>query len=414
MDDAHQPYTFISLAYEPWSDIWLNRQHIMSRMARAHRVLHCPRIPWWRELVSRIRCHQPIEWRSRRIAPTLNEIRPAPWLPQVWEWPDLDRFLQKLQAARLRSVLRRAGWDNRILYIWYPEMAGMVGRLGERLVCFHCYDYYLDYPWLRPRERHVLTDRMKRLLDRADLVFAAGGAMATQLGRRDVHIVPNGVDYELFAAAHTLDEPPPVDLAHIPQPIVAHVGRLHAGIDFALLAEIARRRRDWSVVALGPVPGSYPPEQQAAYNAFVREPNAYRIEGKPVIELPRYLRHARVALMAYQHIEWTKQIFPLKLFEYLAAGKPCVGPPIEENIRHSRFVTVATTPEEWVAAIEHWLANDTEELALERMAFARQNSWDARCRRILGLIADKLGDPPPLFGGLPVEPEPHTQGDTGQ
>lgn len=395
MGTLSRPYTFISLAHEPWSDVWLNRQHIMSRLASAHRVLHFPRIPRWRELVWKLKLHEPIEWRSRRLTPTLRELRPVPWLPRVREWPDLDRFLQKLQAARIRSSLRRRGWDNRIVYIWHPEMGDMAGRFGERLVCFHVYDDYTHYTWLRPEARREVEAQMHRLLARADLVFAAGEAMRTALPRDDVIVVPNGVDYELFATAHDVHEPPPSDMAHIPHPIVGHIGRLQMGVDIALLAEIARRRRDWSVLLLGPVPGRLPPEQQAALDLFRAQPNAYYIPGKPVAELPRYLRHVDVPVMAYKMAGWIKTAFPLKLFEYLAAGKPCVGSPLDENVRYGEYITVASTLDEWIGAIEHWLANDSEALAAKRMTLAKANSWDVRCRQILRAIAAKLGDPPP-------------------
>jgi glycosyltransferase involved in cell wall biosynthesis len=390
--DKH-PYTFVSFSRHPWSDVWLNRQHIMSRMARRHRVLFFSRVPRWKEYWWKLLTHEPIRWRSRAIMPSLIDLRPWPWLPGVPEWPDLDRFVDKLHVARIRSSLRRRRWDNRIVYVWHPEMAHMVGRFGERLSVFHCYDDYASYSWLSAGARRSIEEQIRRLLDTTDLVFAAGDAMRQTLARDDVHVIPNGVDYELFATAYGGDEPPPADMARIPQPIVAHVGRLHMGIDFELLTEIARRRRDWSVLVLGPIPGTYWAEQQAAYDAFRREPNAYHIEGKPVAELPRYLRHVRVALMAYRMTDWTRRIFPLKLFEYLAAGKPCVGPPLDENIRYKEYVTVAGSADEWVQAIEQWLHADSDEIARKRMALAHQNSWDSRCERILALIAQKLGEP---------------------
>ncbi|MBN1917618.1 MAG: glycosyltransferase [Verrucomicrobia bacterium] len=395
MTGSMGPYTFISFSRDPWNNVWLNRQHIMSRLTREHRALFCSRTPRWQEVWWKLRLREPIRWRSRTITPNLIDFRPWPWTPRVHEWPDLDRSIEKLHVARIRTALHRHGWDNRITYIWHPEMVRMAGRFSERLTCFHCYDDYAGYSWLDEAARRVTNSQIARLVDTADLVFAAGDAMRETLPRADVLVVPNGVDYELYSTARTLDEPPPADLARIPQPIVAHVGRLHMSIDFALLAEIARRRRNWSVLVLGPVPGPYPPEQQAAYDAFVREPNAYRIDGRPVVELPRYLRHVRVTLMAYQVMPWTRRIFPLKLFEYLAAGKPCVGPPLDELVRRAGYVTIVETVDEWIAAIEHWLANDSEVQATKRMALAKANSWDVRCRQILRAVAEKLGDPLP-------------------
>ena len=384
------PYTFVSFASSPWCDIWQTWQYITWRMAREHRVLFCSHVPSWLEVLHRVRIRDPIRWRAKRLSNSLTDMPAWPWLPRVPEWPDLDRFLQKMHTARLRASLNRRGWDNRILYIWHPEMADMVGRFDERLVCFHVYDDYTSYTHLTDEERRTVVGQTARLLERADLVFAAGTAMRATLDRDDVHVVPNAVDYPLFAGAAALDEPPPPDMAKIPKPILAHIGRLNVKIDYGLLAEIARRRPDWSVAVLGPFTGFFPPKEHAERTAFLAQPNAFHIPAKPAAELPRYLRHLDVALMAYRPVGWVQTISPIKLFEYTAAGRPIVAADIQEVRRYPDYVTIAQTPDEWVAAIEYWLANDSEALVRKRMALARENSWDARCEQILGLIGQRL------------------------
>lgn len=394
MSAAAEPYTFISFAWNPWSEVRQTFEHVAARLAREHRVLFCSRRLSWKALYAKLLEREPIGWRARTLSPTLVDLPPWLWLRGTPWWTELDGALHKLHVAQVRAALRRRRWDNRIAYIWHPNLVDMAGRFDERLVCFHCYDDYMGYTNLSQRERRVLSERLARLLDRADLVFAAGEAMRAQLDRRDVHVVPNGVEYDLFASAQTHDWPVPPEMAAIPRPIVAHVGRLNAKINFGLLAEIARRRRDWSVVVLGPLAPVFPHGQRADVAAFLAQPNAYHIERKPAAELPRYLRHVDVALMAYRVMGWVVRGFPLKLFEYLAAGKPCVGAPIEENLRYRDHITVAESPDEWVGAIEHWLANDSAELVRKRMALAKANSWQVRAARIVELVAGALGDAP--------------------
>jgi len=381
---------FLSFSLDAWSPVWLNRHHIMSRMAKQAPVLFVSQRARPRDTIASFFLHHLPRPGRRQIAPNLIELVPPRWLPRFETIPPIERLVQTTEAMMVHRGLRRYAPASRILYLWHPQFEPMVGRFGESLVVFHCYDDYAGMPGLTPGQQARITRAQERLARRADLVFAAGESMRTLIPREDVHVIPNGVDYELFATAHERDTPPPPEMASMPHPIVAHIGRLNVKIDFELLGEIARRRRDWSVVLIGPFAKYIAPELQARLDAFLAHPNAYHIPGKPVVELPRYLRHVDVTLMAYRPIGWVHHISPIKLFEYTATGKPIVATDIEELRRYPEYATLAHTPDEWIAAIEHWLANDSEELARKRMAFAKANSWDVRCRRILELIESKL------------------------
>jgi UDP-galactopyranose mutase len=351
-------------------------------------------VPPWDEALS-VLIRNPLGWRSRRITPRLVELRPWPWLPRVPQWEALDAALGKLHVARIRASLKRHGWDNRILYIWHPAMADMVGRFDERLVCFHVYDDFAGYTFLPERERLRLVEQTKRLAQRADLVLAAGWAMGAALGRDDVHVVPNGVDAEAYANAARHPGPVPDEMRSLPRPILAHVGRLGNVIDFELLDVIARRRPEWSIVLLGPFVGGFTPSERRRADQLLRLDNVYHIGSKPAVELPRYVAHIDVGLVAYRLTGWIAKIFPLKLLEYLAAGKPCVSAPIDELIDHYRHAAIAGTPDEWIAAIERSLAENSPELVEKRIALARDSSWDARCRQIVRLIDERLANGAP-------------------
>lgn len=387
---ARAPYTFVSFARTAHSATMQTWDQVAVRLAREHRVLFCSRVAPWAEALS-VLVRDPLGWRSRRMGSNLVEVRPWPWTPRVPQWRALDAALRTVHVARIRASLKRHGWDNRIVYIWHPAMADMAGLFDERLVCFHCYDDFSGYTFLPERERLELVEQTQQLAQRADLVIAAGHAMGATLGRDDVHVVPNGVDAEAYAQAAREPGPAPDELRSIPRPILAHVGRLGNVVDFELLELVARRRPRWSIVLLGPFVGGFSDAERRGVDRLLGLENVYHIGGKPAVELPRYVAHIDVGLVAYRLTGWIAKIFPLKMLEYLAAGKPCVSAPIDELVHHWPHAATAGTPDEWIAAVERALDENSPEMVERRMAVARESTWDARCREIVRLIDERLG-----------------------
>jgi glycosyltransferase involved in cell wall biosynthesis len=387
---TRQNLQFISFSRDHWTPVWLNRHHIMSRISQRFPVLFCSRRPTPRELLGNLFLHNLPKPGLRRVSSNLIEIVPPRWMPQL-ATPLFDRVVQKLHALSVRHTAGGVGPGTRVLYLWHPQFAPMVGRFGESLVIFHCYDDYLGTPTMPARQRHRIARLQEQLARRADLVFAAGETMRNLLpGDIPVHTIANAVDFQSHERVRAAGSPPPDEFKAIPRPILAHIGRIEWKVDFALLTELARRRRDWSFVVIGPHEGLLRPQDGVPYSAMCAEPNIYRVGFVPPHELARYVIGADVCLMAYREAGCVPHISPLKLFEYLAGGRPIVASDIPELRRYPDYVNLACTPDEWIAAIEHALATDSESLARKRIALAAQNSWNGRCERILELIDSKL------------------------
>ncbi|MBN1917619.1 MAG: glycosyltransferase [Verrucomicrobia bacterium] len=381
---------FVSFSNDAWSRVWLNRHHVMSRIARQHPVLFVSQRARPSDLVANCFLHHLPHPGLRRVAPNLLDLVPTRFVPRL-ETPPLDAPLRSLHTAMVRRDARLLGTGERVLYLWHPDFEPMVGRLGERLVVFHCYDNYGGYHNLSAVQRRRLARAQTRLARRAGLVFASGNAMRELLPADvDVHVIPNGVDFESHERVRAEGSSVPNELERIPRPILAHVGRITPKIDFALLTEIARRRRDWSIVLVGPHESPLRPQDVPPYKTMLAEPNVHCVGFVPPDQMARYIQAMDVGLMAYRLAGWVIKGFPLKLFEYLAGGKPIVAPELEELQLYREYVRFATTPDEWVGAIAQALADTAEQKRHARITLAAQNSWDDRCRRILDLIEARL------------------------
>lgn len=76
-------------------------------------------------------------------------------------------------------------------------------------------------------------------------------------------------------------------------------------------------------------------------------------------------------------------IFPIKVNEYLAAGKPAIGTPITTLLQYGDVVEVADSTEKWIAAIKSCLQNGSEEEEVrKRKRVARNYDWNELVKQI--------------------------------
>jgi glycosyltransferase involved in cell wall biosynthesis len=87
--------------------------------------------------------------------------------------------------------------------------------------------------------------------------------------------------------------------------------------------------------------------------------------------------------------DYTRCVFPIKFFEYLASGKPVVSTPIPALRKYAQLFKVADGAEEMVKALQAALATESPEKRSRRVAAARGNTWNHRIDRILEVLEGK-------------------------
>ena len=170
-----------------------------------------------------------------------------------------------------------------------------------------------------------------------------------------MHALGNVADYDHFATAGT-DAPVPADLARIPAPRALFVGALNElKVDAELLGALAEAEPGLSVVLVGPVTEAGPGARREL-DALVRRPNVHALGGRPYAELPGYLAGADVGLVPYLANRYTAGVFPMKVYEYLAAGLPVVAAGLPE-LAGAEGAALASGRDEFVNAVRAALAD---------------------------------------------------------
>jgi glycosyltransferase involved in cell wall biosynthesis len=385
-------FSIICVSRQEWhAGLPTNRQQIMIRAAqRGHRVLfvesggHLARHLWRlvagsnRGSVARrlFGGEQPHEAITVEKAVTL-----VPW---GQKFPLANRINSRLTGARIRRAAR--GLDGpKILWLYDPTAFELVGRVGEDMTVYDVVDDYAEQVGPDARRRRFVAAADEAAASRSQVVFATtNGLYERQVARNpETHLVRNGADFAHFS--HTNGTAP--EVGALSGPVIGFAGNLTAEkVDLDLLEAAARMRPDWSFVLVGP-----PAENaRAGLRRLEGLGNVHVLGFRPYDELPAYVSGFSVGVIPYRSTAYTRNCSPLKVFEYLAAGKAVVASGVPELGGMEPDVALADGAEAFVAAVESALAADSSDAVERRRQLAEKNTWDARTERLLGLVGGRL------------------------
>jgi glycosyltransferase involved in cell wall biosynthesis len=320
---------------------------------------------------------------ERISAPGFTIYDPEPWLPEIYRPVWLRQAILREHIKRARRRLKRLGCEKIILSMWRPRLGPEFDSKLFDLSCYHVDDEYSFSPIETPIESCEM-----RVLREAGHVFITSRSLMEKKGWVNPHtsLAPNGVDYEAFATAKA----EPHDLASVPHPRIGYAGFLKEQLDWALLFHLSARHPQWNFVFLGPVNSSQ--ETRSKIAELRTRDNVYFLDARPTRLVPNYIQHFDVCIMPYLQNDYTKYIYPLKLHEYLASGRPTVGTKIHSLEEFNGVVAVANTPDEWSAALVNALGPEanTPERRTMRRTVAKQHDWDSRVREMAMILAKRV------------------------
>lgn len=379
----------VCLGTVEWLVIHSVAEYTMLELSQTHRVLFVEPFRSWlaRGRVAKLqaRRHQ-ARPRLEQVADRLWVYRPpAIGLPGTsrWMWPAAVNGW--LLALLLRRVTRRLGFRRPVLWTYLYDSAAFLRRFGAALTIYECADH---------DEALARDDRQRRLIRRheastcrtADLVFAVTEELAAprRAYNPETHEVNCAAATNFFGTALLAGTSVPPDIAGLPRPVLGYLGGVDPWkIDVPLLRGIAEARPDWTIALVGYVWFGF----DAA--AFAGCPNIHLLGAKAYADFPAYLKGMDVGLIPFPLNDITRNGDALKLYEYLAGGRPVVSRAVPAARRLSPPVRIADTAGEFIAAIEAALA-EPPEAAAARAATVQPHSWAVRTRQKKALIATAL------------------------
>jgi uncharacterized SAM-binding protein YcdF (DUF218 family) len=378
----------ICLSSIDWDFIWQGHQEIMSRLAASgHRVLFVEntgvrKVRWsdLPRLKSRLR-----NW--RRGTKGFREERPNLFVqsPLVLPFPyfnlarRINRWMLKRSITRWMSAV---GASRPVVWTFLPTPLArdVIDSLDPALTIYYCID---DLASSSPEARRIVPSE-QQLFKSADLVFTTSEklrARAAQFSDR-VHLFPFAVNMGTFEQVRDAAAPPPADIATLPRPIAGYVGGLHQWVDQDLVAAVAEKMPDVTFAMVGP--------WQVDVSRLQRVRNIHLFGQRAHGELPGYVKNFDVGLVPYRISEYTANVYPTKLNEYLIMGIPVVATDLFEirrfNGEHGDLIRVASSVDDYVTAIRGSIEKSPAPVVARRIEVAQSNSWDRRLATMSALI----------------------------
>jgi glycosyltransferase involved in cell wall biosynthesis len=375
----------VCVGFADWdTELWTNQHHLMSRLARENRVLFVESLGLRQPQLAGRDLRRIARRLRRGVAPprAVNGLHVlSPLVVPMHRFAAVRALNRRLLPWLVRRAARRLGLRRPILWAYVPQAEVLVDVLDPSLVVYHCVDDIAAQPGIDTASFRAAEERFAQ---RADLVLASAPSLARRLRTISGNVLeaPNVADTALFARAL---EPGPLDSAldALPRPRAVFTGAVVATkLDVGLLVALARARPAWSFALVGPV-GPGDPRTDVA--ALAAEPNVHLLGARAYGELPDVLRGADAGLIPYARNVLTDAIFPMKVYEYLAAGLPVVATALP-SIAGVAEVATARDAAGLAALLDDALARDDPARRAARSQAAEAHSWDARLAEIAAAI----------------------------
>jgi teichuronic acid biosynthesis glycosyltransferase TuaH len=294
------------------------------------------------------------------------------------------RSLLRINERRIGNCINKIVKSEKItdfIYInsWvfhYPNVARFI---NPSLRIYHCID-----PIVMPYDvKHGLVSELQ-LIEYSDMVICTSKQLQTE--KKKLHpktyFISNAADIKHSILATDKQLAAHKTMTEFKKPVIGFFGAIEKRIDYEMMGEVAKANQEKTFVFAGPVSREWVPEQ------FFSLPNVHFIGRIPYAEMPSVLKCFDVAIIPFRKYEDSATVFPMKLFEYLGAGKPVVATDFNPDLVNftGDLVAYCSNAQEFSTAIKAAFENDNELLREKRIKLAQQHTWENRAAQFEELM----------------------------
>lgn len=321
----------------------------------------------------------------------IHVLNLPPVLPVNWiKDPDTYHRISEWSMPKVRNSIRKTmselGMKDPIIINAFNPFLGnhLIGHLNEKLHLYYCYDEIGASEWTKNHGA-----RLEALFAaKVDAIITSSNTLLTSRKHlnKNCFVVKNGVNFNLFS--QKADHDPLKKYKERYHKIIGYIGTVDHRIDFKLMEVCASTYPNLAFVFVGRV------THREGEARLRKHPNIFLLGPQLPSELNNFIQAFDLGLIPFLKNEITEAIYPLKINEYLAAGKAVISTEFGDLDDFREITLITKNQSEFVAAISIELESDSKDKRNHRIQIASQNSWVVRAERFGNIINTLLQDQP--------------------
>jgi glycosyltransferase involved in cell wall biosynthesis len=310
----------------------------------------------------------------------------------LWVWSPIllpfqsNRYVRKFNYFLLNNWLNfwlyKLGIKKDIFWTYNPLTLDLFKTDEYKILVYHCVDEIKAQPGM-PVE--ILEKAEENLCKKSDVIFTTSRNLyeTRKILNKNTHYFSNVADYNHFSKAMDENTKIPEDLLKISSPRIGFIGAISSyKLDFKLIEFLAKKMPNYSFIFIGKIgegdPWTNVDHLKKYHNIYFLGPKDYKV-------LPNYLKGLEVTILPNNINEYTKSMFPMKFFEYLAAGKPIVSVNLDSLKEFKNVCLLSDTYEEFAKNIEFALKNPKFNIE-KRIEIAKKFTYSERMKKMMEIV----------------------------
>jgi len=391
---------FLFIGIQSWDiEIGSNAKNLAQEISKRYPVLFInlplERKSLWTGENTKQRQHR-IEVRKKhkeafqKISPKITVYTPPiilesiNWLPQGFLFKLAKNYNTRRFAKTINKALKELSIKD---FILLNDSLMHLGTELKQLLNPKAYVYYIrDYLISQPYFRKHGKKYEPIMCQEADLVVTNSIYLQNYASHNNKHAYMVGQGCDVSQFSNKINSPSPKDIVHLDSPKIGYVGFLtKMRLDLPMLERICFRTPQWQWIFVGP-------EDEAFQHSSLHSLTNVTFTGsKNPDQLPEYVNAFDVCINPQVVNDMTIGNYPRKIDEYLAMGKPVVATKTTAMEYFNSYVYLAFGDNNYIAAIQKALQQDSPKNQKERIAYAQTHTWENNVMHIYQSIYSATG-----------------------